>query len=210
MKTDSRIRVAYAEDHRGVRNRIVQEIEQAGNIQVIFVGDDGVSLLDNMVKATELPDVCLIDISMPGMDGYHLLTEIKSRWPHIKCLVLTMHQLGYHIQTMFRKGADGYLLKTSEPEEIILAINTIYETGSYHSELPASNELQSLSLNEREIELLKYVPTDMTYAEIAEAMQTTFKTVGGIRDRLCTKLNVKTRPGLIVAAMRLGYFTINQ
>lgn len=208
MILEKEILVAYAEDRHEIRQRIIQDIEKPGNIKVSIVGDDGESLLEKMSGAEELPDICLIDISMPGMDGYQLLSEIKSRWPQIRCLILTIHQMGYHVQTMFRKGADGYLLKTAQPEEIILAIKTIYKTGSYHSELPDSTELKSLALTDREIELLKYVPTDLTYSEIAQAMNTTFKTIGGIRDRLSGKLNVRTRAGLIYAATVLGYHTI--
>lgn len=210
------ITLAYAEDHVAVRKGIISNLEADESIKVIVEGKNGEELLHNILESSVLPDICLIDINMPRMDGFVLLQEIKKRWPKMGCLVFTVFEFESYIIEMVRCGANGYLLKSCDPDELNLAIHSIYENGYYFSEtanhiafnLVQNKKFKNALFADREVELLRYVCTEMSYADIAVQMNTTFKTVDGIRERLCVKLGVNTRIGLAMASIQLGYFTI--
>lgn len=210
------ITVAYAEDHLAVRKGIIANLEADASIKVIIEGNNGEELLTNLMEAQVLPDLCLIDINMPKMDGFKLLTEIKKRWPLMPCLVFTVFEFESYIIEMIKNGANGYLLKSCDPEELNMAVHSIYTDGYYYSEIANSTSFNMVQnkkfknwvFSDREIELLRYACTEMSYADIAAEMNTTFKTVEGIRERLCVKLGVTTRIGLALASIELGYFTI--
>jgi two-component system, NarL family, invasion response regulator UvrY len=210
------INVGYAEDHHAVRKGIVSLIEESGDIKVTLEGSDGKDLLDKLSLCEQLPDVLLMDLNMPVMNGFDLLKEIRKRWPNIPALVLTSFYQEYYIMQMIRLGARGYLLKSTDPEHIIDGIRKVYEYGYYYNESLSGKMVSGLVaekfkapvLNEREIELLRHVCSDYSYADIARLMQTTYKTVDGIRMRLCTKLQINSRIGLVLAAIRFGYYTV--
>lgn len=210
------ITVAYAEDHLAVRKGIIANLEADESIKVTIEGNNGEELLANMLEANVLPDLCLIDINMPKMDGFKLIAEIKKRWPRMRCLVFTVFEFESYIIEMIKNGANGYLLKSCDPEELNVAVHSIYTDGYYYSETANSTafsvvhnkKFKNSVFNDREIELLRYACTEMSYADIAAQMNTTFKTVDGIRERLCVKLGVTTRIGLALASIQLGYFTI--
>lgn len=188
---------------------ISRYIEEAGNIKVVIEGSNGRELLEKIIAAPVAPDICIIDINMPEMDGFQLLTEIKHRWPSMGCLIITQYDHESYISEMFRNGANGYLVKGGTPEEMITAINTIVQTGIFHTELSLHAEKsRGIKLADRELEFLRYACTELSYADIAQRMQTTFKTIDGIRERLCVKLGVKTRHGMLLAAITMGLHVI--
>ena len=210
------ITVAYADDHVAVRKGIISYLEQDEHIVVIKQASNGLEMLEQIMHATILPDICLIDINMPQMDGFKLLKEIKKRWPQMGCLVFTVFEFESHIIEMIKHGANGYLLKSCDPVEIVNAIYAIYHTQYYYSEtandatfdIAKNKNFKGIHFSEREVELLKYVCSEMSYADIAASMNTTYKTIDGIRERLCVKLGVSTRTGLALAAIQLGYYNI--
>lgn len=212
------IKVAYADDHTVVRKGVIRTLNSSGIIKVIIEGENGEELLNKIESAEETPDVCLIDINMPKMDGISLLKEIKKRWPNMGCLVFTAFDMEYYIIEMIRYGANGYLLKSCDAIEICTAIQSIFEKGFYYSEI-ASNETYELvksthfkknTLNEREIELLKHICTEGSYSDIAIEMNISYKAICGIRDRLCSKLKLSSRISLVLAAIQLGYCSLKQ
>ncbi|MES2478908.1 MAG: response regulator transcription factor [Bacteroidota bacterium] len=210
------IKVAYADDHTAVRKGMISTLSSFESINVIIEGENGKDLLNKLLMTEVIPDVCLLDINMPVMNGATLLKEIKKRWPNMGCLVFTAFDMEYYIFEMIRSGANGYLLKSCDPNEIYKAIQSIYDTGYYYSEF-ANDEVYELiksthfkkdMLNNREVELLRYVCSELSYSEIAIEMKVSYKTICGIKDRLCSKLKLSSRVSLMLAAIQLGYGSI--
>ncbi|HTN16892.1 MAG TPA: response regulator transcription factor [Chitinophagaceae bacterium] len=210
------IKVAFAEDHTSVREGIVAVMNNDPAINVMIEAENGRVLLDKILRSDTLPDVCLIDLNMPVMNGFELLKEIKSRWPGMPCIVLSAIIEENYIISLLRLGANSFLNKSCATSEIILAVKQVHEYGHFYNDILNERIIENVVnvkqkmpvLTEREIQLLKYVCTELNYAEIAAAMNTTFKTVDGIRERLCLKLRINTRVGLALAAIRLGYVTL--
>lgn len=210
------IKVAFAEDHTSVREGIIAVMNNDELIEVTIQAGNGKILLDKLLESETIPDVCLIDLNMPVMNGFELLKEIKSRWPDLPCIVLSAIIDEAYIINLLRMGANSFLNKSCTTAEIIMAVKQVHEHGHYYNDILNERIIENvvnirqkmLVLNEREMQLLKYVCTEMNYAEIAVAMNTTFKTIDGIRERLCMKLRINTRVGLAIAAIRLGYVTL--
>lgn len=210
------ITVAYADDHIAVRKGIIACLKEEKSIEVIIEGNDGEDLLTKLIASNCLPKVCLIDINMPRMNGFQLLKEIKKRWPDMGCLILTVFENDSYIIEMIKYGANGYLLKSCNPNDIAEAIKSIAETGYYYSEIAnkktynivRNNKFKDLELNEREIKLLKYACSELSYGDIAAKMDVSFKSLDGVRERLFVKLNINSRIGLAMASIQLGYTTL--
>lgn len=217
MKPETnKIKIAYAEDHISVRDAMVDYLEKDDELTVVLLGENGKMLLENMILADELPDVCLIDINMPVMNGFTLLIEIRKRWPELPCLILTSFVDEAYIINVVKAGASGYILKSCSGKELIEAVKCVYQNGLFFNEIINEQVIASVLtenkkspvLNEREIQLLQLVCSDLSYAEIALKWDTTYKTVEGIRDRLCQKLRITTRISMVLAAIRLGYYIV--
>ncbi|MES2479421.1 MAG: response regulator transcription factor [Bacteroidota bacterium] len=210
------IKIAYADDHKVMRKGIVSLIEADNRMSVIIEGDNGEELLNKLIFAKEFPDVCLIDINMPVMDGYTLLREIRKRWPELPCIILTGLFDEYYVIEMIKIGANGYLLKSCSFKEIIDAIYSVCQKGYYYNDLLSENIIQNVLsvkqklpiLNDREIEFLRLLCSELSYIDIAQKMNTTFKTVDGIRERLGLKLRINSKVGLVIAAIRLGFYVV--
>lgn len=210
-------KIALADDHVLLRNGLANLLKDL-EYEVVFEANDGTELLEKIQNST-VPDVVLMDINMPKMDGYDTTQWLKKNYPGIKVLALSMYDDENAIIRMLRCGAKGYILKDSDPAELKLAINALLQKGFYHSELvtgklihtinhldePENSSVKNLlGLNEREIEFLKLVCTEMTYKEIAEQMCLSPRTIDGYRDALFEKLNVKSRVGLVLFAIKNG------
>jgi two-component system invasion response regulator UvrY len=212
----NRIHVAYCDDHIAVRKGIIACIESDSDISVIVEGNDGASLLSGIALSPIVPDLCLIDINMPNMDGFQFLKEVKQRYPDMKCLVLTVFEHEPYIIQMIKHGANGYLQKSCNPSEIVMAIKAICQQGFYYSSvagekiytLVKEKKVKELKLNHREIMLLQFACSELSYGDIAKEMAITFKTLDGVRERLFVKLNISSRVGLAMSAINLGYATI--
>lgn len=207
------INVAFADDHSKYRESLVQFIQTAAaNIKISIQGDNGRDLINKIEKQNSIPDVCLLDINMPVLNGYDTIAELKHRWPEIKVLVFSMHDNEFAILHMLRCGARGYVLKHGDPNEIINGINSIYEFGYYNTDLVGSVAIRAASLPEinlREIEFLKHCCLDLRYQEIAKRMNLTIRAVEWYRDTLFKKLHVKTRAGLALFAVQFGLVPLN-
>ncbi len=210
------INVAFAEDHTSVREGIIAVLNNDPEITVVIEAENGSILLNKLLTASELPDVCLIDLNMPVMNGFELLKEIRKRWPTLPCIILSAIIEENYIISLLRMGANSFLNKSCATSEIIMAIKQVHDFGHYYNDILSERIIENVVnikqklpvINEREIQFLKYVCTEMNYAEIAVVMNTTFKTVDGMRERLCLKLRINTRVGLALAAIRLGYVTV--
>ncbi len=209
---ESVIRVAIAEDHEIVRKGVIEIILSFGGFSIDFEACDGKELYDKLLIADTMPDIIVMDISMPVWDGYETLDAIRKKWPEMKVLVLTMHKHELAIIKMIRSGANGYLLKNSNPKELQKALHSIIDSGIYFSEVASANLYNKLlqysnvipSLHEKEEQMLRLCYTDLSYKEIADKMGISLRSVAGFRDSLFQKLGVNSRAGLVICAIQIG------
>jgi len=214
--------VALVDDHILLRNGLAGLIGSIDNYNVLFEADNGIDFI-NKLKNFPIPDIVLMDISMPAMDGYDTTQWIKQNHPQTKVLALSMYDNEQSIIRMLKCGAKGYILKDIEPDEFKTALNALVSKGFYYSEMVTGklihavnksdkSELQvknSVMLSEREIEFLKFACTEKTYKEIADAMCLSPRTIDGYRDALFEKLNARTRIGLVMYSIRNGIVDAN-
>jgi len=160
---------------------------------------------------------------MPEMDGYDTTLWLKKNHPEVKVLALSMYDDENAIIRMLKNGAKGYILKDSDPSELKAAIQALITKGFYHSELVTGTLIHTinhlddpenstakdvLGLNERELDLLKLICTEMTFKEIADKMHLSPRTVDGYRDTLLEKLQCKSRVGLVIFAIKNGIVVV--
>jgi len=212
--------VALVDDHVLLRNGLAELVKSLGHT-VPFEADNGNDFI-NKLKQSPLPELVLLDINMPEMDGYATAKWLKQQHPGIKTLALSMYDNETSIIRMLQSGARGYILKDSEPIELKNAITDILTKGFYYSDLVSGKLLHAINnmneegdlknlaqLNNRELDFLKYTCSELTYKEIAEKMFVSPRTVDGYRDALFEKLGLKTRVGLVMYAIRHGIVTIS-
>jgi two-component system invasion response regulator UvrY len=215
----NKIKLALADDHNLFRAGVEELIEDFDNMEVLFSVDNGLDMVRRLEAAKVLPDVCLLDINMPEMNGFEVAKKIKQTWPSIKMLAVSVYNSEFNIIGMLRAGAGGYILKDTKPAVLRTAIESLYKNGFYHSELVTGkilhqiinkpNEIAVTDLNSNELQFLKHCCSEMTYKEIAEAMEISHRTIDGYRDQLFHKLNIKSRTGLVMYALRTGIATLD-
>lgn len=210
--------VVLVDDHILLRNGLASLINSFGDYTVLFEASNGKDFI-NKIQAKHLPEIVLMDINMPEMDGYETCLWVKDKYPQVKVLALSMYDNENAVIRMFKAGAKGYILKDCEPSELKNALYSLITKGFYYSEMvtgtfirtineeknPAKNIIQ---LREHEITFLKLVCTELTYKEIADKMFLSPRTIDGYRDDLFQKLNVKTRVGLVMYAIKNGFVTL--
>ena len=212
--------IALADDHVLLRNGLANLIRNFGH-EVLFEANNGEDMI-KYIQVGKEPDLILMDINMPVKDGYESAAWLKNNYPEIKVLALSMLDDENAIIRMIKNGARGYVLKESEPAELRNAINAVLQKGFYYSEMVtgrlvhsisgvddgSQNSQQVIQLTEREIEFLKLACTEMTYKEIAAKMYLSPRTIDGYRDALFLKLDIKTRTGLVIYAIKNGIVKI--
>jgi DNA-binding NarL/FixJ family response regulator len=210
------IKYAIADDHKIFRQGLRFALNDEGSIECIGEADNGVSLLE--LLKSEQPDVVLLDLKMPEMDGMQTTQEIRKLYPDMKIIILTMFDDEHFIIHLMENGANGYLIKNAEPDEIKTAIRSAHETGYYFNDLVSNTMLKSLvkkekasprfkpeiKLNERETEVLKLICQEHTAAEIGEKVFLSARTVEGIRANLLEKIGVRNTAGLVLYAVKNG------
>ena len=217
MKEQQKIKVALADDHVLLRKGLAGVVDSFGDYSVLFEADNGKHFTEQIKKYGE-PAIVLLDINMPEMDGYATAQWIKQHHPLVNVIALSMYDNENAIIRMFKAGAKGYILKDSEPPELKKALDSVYQKGFYYSEMVTGRLIHSINkmddthneatnlidLSERELEFLKLACTEMTYKEIAEKMFLSPRTIDGYRDALFEKLQLKTRVGLVMFAIKNG------
>jgi DNA-binding NarL/FixJ family response regulator len=215
-----KINLAIADDHKIFRNGLKATLEDCAEFDLVLEASNGKQLIGLLTSTT--PDVILMDIKMPEMDGIQTTSYVKQHYPQIKILALSMFNEDKYIVDMMKAGASGYLLKNAEPEEIIEAISTVYDKDYYFNEhlsltlikqlnVPAKNISPSQHLadfNDREIEVLKLVCQECSNQEIADKMFLSVRTVEGYRARLFEKTKSKNLVGLVIFAIKAGVINV--
>jgi DNA-binding NarL/FixJ family response regulator len=213
------IKVAIADDHKIFRSGVINTLTPYDNINVVFEAEDGEHLLQ--IMQDQQPDVILMDLKMPKMDGIQATIKVKEKYPQVKVIILTMYEDDNFIVHLVENGANAYLLKNSEPEEIYEAICTTFDKGFYFNEnvnlallkkVLHKNKQQfkptfknEVQLSDRELEVLKLICNEYTTQEIADQIYLSSRTVEGLRQKLLEKLNVKNTVGLVLYAFRNGF-----
>jgi DNA-binding NarL/FixJ family response regulator len=213
--------IALADDHVVMRNGLASLLKDLG-YSILYEADNGRDFIEKTQRSA-LPDVALLDINMPKMDGYETAAWLKQNFPQVKVLALSMYDDDGAIIRMLKSGAKGYILKDSNIADVRTAIESVLAKGYYYSELVTGKLIHSinhldapdhaslkemLKLNAREVEFLKLACTEMSYKEIAEKMFLSPRTVEGYRDALFEKLHLKSRVGLVLFAIKNGVITI--
>lgn len=214
------IPVAIVDDHKLVRESIGSIINSFKKYQVVISAANGIELIDLLKEVKTLPKICVLDIQMPKMNGFETLEHIRKDWPELRVLALSMLDDEFSIIRMLRGGAKGYLLKGEDIEELRKALDCIYQKGFYSSELVSSNFFQMAEdgkvsqivdkITEKEQQFLKYCCSEYTLKEIAAQMGISFSTAQGYRSTLFNKLNLKSRQGLAIFAIKSGIVTISE
>ncbi len=210
------IKVLITDDHVLYRAGVKTALSAKKDVKVIAEADNGMHLL-NMLKMIQ-PDVILLDIQMPVMDGIGALPEIKKNWPHIKVIMLTMMDDHSMITKLMELGANSYLSKTSDSEIIYEAIKTCYEQEYYFNTLTNKALLSNLktknnmtpqkmvqaeaNLSDKEMLILKLMCEEKSTREIADIVELSPRTVEAIRDKLKVKTGAKSTAGLIMYAVK--------
>lgn len=216
MKT---IKLAIADDYKIYREGIKIGLAKDDRIEVLFEADNGEELLAK-IKECE-PDVIIMDLKMPLLDGLEATKYIREHYPAIKVLVVTMYEDEKFIIHLMEHGANGYLVKNSEPEEIHKAIYSVFETGYYFNDLLNKALLKKLTIRqnikptfnndvdftERELEVLRLICEEKTAAEIGKEIYLSPRSVEGIRQRLIEKVGVRNSAGLVMFAVKHGIVT---
>lgn len=210
------IHIAFADDHALVRKGVISMLQPLGGVIVDIQANDGRELIAELEKAAELPEICIIDISMPGMDGHTALLEIRKRWPKMKSLILTSFNDELHIISMMMAGANGYLLKDCDIEEMQSALESIRANGYHYSAsanstifyLVETKSLKLPSFSDIEMEFIKICCSPLSISQIAHKMKISVGSAEGTRDRIFGKLNIKTRAELVLFAIKYGFISI--
>lgn len=208
------VRILIADDHTIVRSGVRLLLSAEPGIEVVAEARDGVEALQ-LVEVLQ-PDIVLMDIAMPGLDGLAATREIKTRWPHIQVLILTMHRQDDYFFETLRAGASGYILKGAETSELLNAVRVVsrgevflyptmaqrlvkeYLTRMDDSALPES------ALSAREKEILRLIAEGYSNQEIAEKLVISPSTVHTHRGNLMNKLGLSTRHELVEYARQRG------
>jgi DNA-binding NarL/FixJ family response regulator len=209
------IKVAIADDHQIFRKGVILSLRQYTNIKFIFEAENGEDLIQK-VTDNEQPDVILMDLKMPVKDGIETTKYLNKHFPAIRIIILTMYEDERFVGHLMDSGANGYLLKSTEPSEIKKAIMDVMRTGFYlnnfvnkvlikknYAKQKFNPNLNSeVVISDREKEVLTLVCMEYTAAEIAQKMEISARTVEAIKDRLMERFGVKNSVGLVFYAMK--------
>lgn len=202
------IQIALVDDHRLFRSGIASLINKFPQYKILFEAGDGEELTRKLTPKLQ-PDIVLLDINMPKKDGIATAQWLRSNYPDVKVIVLSMFEDAEKVLQMVKMGVKGYLLKDAEPFEFEQALEKVSEGEVYYPEFVTRHLLNSFSqkpdqlkLNSREVEFLKLAGSELTYREIAEQMCVSTRTVDGYRDQLFEKLEIHSRVGLVLYAIK--------
>jgi two-component system, NarL family, invasion response regulator UvrY len=215
QKADKKISIALVDDHNLFRKGLLGLIEMVDdNIDVLFEADNGIDMQKKLAELTQLPDIILMDINMPEMDGFESVTWLNKNYPAIKVLVVSMVENEESIIRMLKLKVKGYLSKDVEPAELGDALNAIMSKGFYYTDfitgklvhtLQNEHEREALAvLNEKEKKFIQLACSELTYNDIAGEMFVSPKTIDGYRNNLFDKLHIKSRVGLALYAVKHG------
>ncbi|HEY9261266.1 response regulator transcription factor [Chitinophaga sp.] len=216
MTNNNTIAIAIVDDHTLFRQGLNSLLSEYSNINIVFEAAHGAEMKEKMLLHPT-PDVILMDINMPVMDGYQATQWLKQHYPDVRVLALSTFEDDKPIIKMLKNGAGGYLLKESRIAEVVKAITVMHEQGYFLNELISAKMLRSIQgdgtqqnsstrLSDNEITFLRLSCSEMTYKEIANEMKLSPHTIDNYRQELFEKLEIKSRTGLVLYAIKNEIF----
>ena len=208
-----KIKIAIADDEKLFRKGITFLLEREEDFEICFEAEDGQQLIDLLNSAEVVPDIILMDLKMPVLNGVEATKVIHKKYPDIKIIALTSYGGKSFIINMIDVGASSYLLKNTSPKEVVYTIKEVFEKGFYydetvmkmiHENLISSNgkrirsDLDKKLLSNRELEVLELICAEHTTNEIAEKLFISPRTVDGHRNNLLLKTGSKNVAGLVI------------
>ncbi len=219
MDTILPIKVILADDHLLLRNALAALIDSFGDCKVIHQSNNGKELISLLSNGC-VPDVAILDLNMPEMDGFVTAEWMRVHHPAIHILMLTMYDSELSLIRLLQSGVKGFLKKDIHPDELKFAIHSVMHSGFYYSNSTtgklvnlfrknngAGMNLHNAMLTEQEVEFLRLACTDMTYKEVAQRMGLNPRSIDTLRDQLFQKLDVRSRVGLAMIAIKHGIVT---
>ncbi|PSL43882.1 LuxR family two component transcriptional regulator [Chitinophaga niastensis] len=203
------INIGIADDHQLFLKSLSLLISSFSGFNIVVEAMNGKEMLDKLANLPSLPDVLLLDVNMPVMDGAKTAAAVFKLYPGVKMAALSMKDNDATIIEMLKAGCCAYLLKDIHPTELEKSLRDIHTTGQYHNDAANVNyrrlilqSEQKQTLTDREQEFLSLACSDLTYKAIAVKMNVTERTVDGYREILFNKLNVQSRTGMVLEALR--------
>ena len=212
----NQIKIAIADDHKIFRDGIKMALSDKENLKILWEAEDGKDMMHKI--SIKMPDVLLMDIRMPEIDGINAIQILRKEYETVKIIVLTMYDDHQMITKMMEMGANAYLTKTTDPEEIYEAILTCMNEDYYFNDLVNAAVMGKLmqkksvrqiygdslpiTFSEKEIKILQLLSEDKTTEEISKVIFLSPRTIETIRQNMKSKVNAKTIGGLIMYAMR--------
>jgi two-component system, NarL family, invasion response regulator UvrY len=203
------IRVAVVDDHKLFRRGLAELVNGFSGYTITHDLNSGMEL-QRVLSQKESIDIVLLDINMPEMNGYDVAVWLRDNYPSVKVIAVSMDNKEQSILRIIKAGARGYILKDADPQELKAALDSVAQKGYHHSELISASFISQVqrdpklpnALTGKELEFLELACTDLTYKEIADRMNLAPRTIDGYRETLFQKLNVKSRVGLAIYAMK--------
>ncbi|MBN8567912.1 MAG: response regulator transcription factor [Flavobacteriales bacterium] len=208
--------IVIVDDHTLIAQAIKSIISNFEAFEVLYVCENGADLIEKLNQNKKIPDIILLDISMPIMNGFETAKWLNENKPDVLIMALSMQNDEESVIKMIKNGAHGYLLKNSHPADLEKALLSLIDVGFYYpdwaSKIVFKNMKQQdkvvkseVKITDREKEFLKFTTTEMSYKEIADKMFCSPRTVESYRDSLFEKLELRTRVGLAVFALKNGF-----
>lgn len=219
MEND-KINIVITDDHKLFRKGIIALLSDFDFIENVYEASNGEELLVLLSKMEILPDVILLDIRMPVMDGIEAHRKISELYPRIKVIILTMEDDEQYILHLISEGVNGYLLKNADPDEMEMAILKVVKTGYYFSTEISDLILKNLNkkekaetvfnpdFSERELMALELICKEYSNAEMAKEMNISIRTAEGYRQKLIEKSGAKNIAGLVILALKYNWVSI--
>lgn len=213
---EQKIKVALVDDHILLRHALASLINQSDRCTVNIEASNGKDFLDKL-NTGSIPEIAILDLNMPVMDGQETAEWLQRHHPEINVLMLTMYDSELVLIRLLKAGVKGFMKKDIHPTELMFAIQSVVDNGYYYSAHTSSKLaglfkesenktplFQKIMLDDLEMDFLKLACSEMTYKEIAQKMNMNPRAIDGIRDALFTRLDVKSRVGLAMYALRHG------
>lgn len=208
-----KIKVGIVDDHTLVLESLIMLINNLSNFEVTLHATDGKDLLQKLKRQQDYPDILLVDVLMPYMEGSEVILIVKKAYPNIKLVALSVLNDSLNVLKMIKAGCCAYLSKNINALELKLALTEIWSKGYYNSQLinteKGAFENESALLTDREMEFLELACSDLNYQQIAKQMFLSIKTIDGYRANLFHKFRVKSRTGLVLEAIKRKLITVN-
>jgi DNA-binding NarL/FixJ family response regulator len=216
------INIAIADDQSLFRKGIISLLNTFTDMKVIVEAENGEELLNYLAETTETIHVALLDINMPVMNGIEAMKQVRQKYPHIKNVILTVHEEDKYINKLIEEGANAYLAKNTQPDELEKAITTVVTHDYYfnentiramHTHVQGKRQRISLvaadEITSREKEILQLICKEYTTPEIAQKLFISERTVDGHRNNLLIKTGCRNTAGLVLFAIKHNLFDVN-